>query len=296
MGDYSFMPPGHSDEHGPGTEDESQSPEQQEADTGLAIYPAPPAPEKRRNRGLIITAIGASYLVLAAGTAAAVVAVASPAPVDIAALSSPSAGASGAGGAVASASAGSRSASASPSASPSPSPSPKSTVVGSVKSGVHSGDLRYFLLPPPDGPSSVQGDPDGNTESLSDVVKEYGGSSDVKTFLNQMNFKGGARRTYQDSAMGANVSIELLQFGSSDDATNWLQGFQVNSSGWTTFSIPGESGATAREKHSDGVDELIGVYAQGDTFYEVTIFGTQTVPQSDLANLMTGEHGRLAHG
>ena len=64
----------------------------------------------------------------------------------------------------------------------------------------------------------------------------------------------------------------------------------------TTFSIPGESGATAREKHSDGVDELIGVYAQGDTFYEVTIFGTQTVPQSDLANLMTGEHGRLAHG
>ncbi len=292
MGDNSFVPPDHSDENGPGGEDEARSLEEQGPDTGLAAYPAAPAPAKRRNRGLIITAIGASYLVLAAGTAAAVVAVASPAPVDIAALSSPSTGASGAGRASASATAASPSASASPS----PSPSPKSTVVGSVKDGVHSGDLRYFLLPPPDGPSSVQGNPDGDTESMSDVVKQYGGSSDVKSFLNQMSFKGGARRTYQDSAMGANVSIELLQFGSSDDATNWLQGFQLNSSGWTTFSIPGESGATAREKNSDGLDDLIGVYAEGDTFYEITIFGTQTVPHSDLANLMTGEHGRLAHG
>ena len=292
MGDNSFVPPDHSDENGPGGEDEARSPKEQGPDTGLAAYPAAPAPAKRRNRGLIITAIGASYLVLAAGTAAAVVAVASPAPVDIAALSSPSTGASGAGRASASATAASPSASASPS----PSPSPKSTVVGSVKDGVHSGDLRYFLLPPPDGPSSVQGNPDGDTESMSDVVKQYGGSSDVKSFLNQMGFKGGARRTYQDSAMGANVSIELLQFGSSDDATNWLQGFQLNSSGWTTFSIPGESGATAREKNSDGLDDLIGVYAEGDTFYEITIFGTQTVPHSDLANLMTGEHGRLAHG
>src|SRR6185437_15914620 len=96
VGDYSFMPPGHSDQHGPGTEDESQAQEPQGPDIGLTAQTAAPAPGKRRNRGLIITAIGASYLVLAAGTAAAVVAIGSPAPVDIAALSSPSAGTAGA--------------------------------------------------------------------------------------------------------------------------------------------------------------------------------------------------------
>jgi len=333
VGDNSFMPPAHSDGNGPESPEDSHGavqpplergaePDFAAAETadiahgvptdvgqtasagaGLPVFAeaagaAPSVPAKRRSRALIVTAIGASYLVLAAGTAAAVVAIASPAPVDVAAaLASASAGTgvSGAGAVSASAHA---SASASPSASPSPSPSPspKSTVIGSVKDGIHSGDLRYFLLPPPDGPSSVQGDPDGNKESQSDVVKEYGGSSDVKSALSQLGFKGGAQRTYQDSTMGANVSIELLQFDSSGDADNWMQGFQLNGSGWTSFSIPGESGATAREKNADNLDSLIGVYAEGDTFYQITVYGTQTLPHSDLANLMTAEHGRLAHG
>lgn len=336
MGDNSFMPPGHSDQNGPQSPEapEGAMPPPPEGDAGAGpdaeqtahftqgvptdtqqtvrdgagvpefteqavpaleqAVPALPAPAKRRSRALIITAIGASYLVLAAGTAAAVVAIASPAPVDVAAaLASTSAGASAGASGTASASA-----SAAPSASPSPSPSPSpvSTVVGSVKDGTHSGDLRYFLLPPPDGSSSVQGDPDGNKESASDVVKEYGGSSDVKSALSQLGFKGGAQRTYQDSTMGANVSIELLQFDSSGDADNWMQGFQLNGNGWTSFSIPGESGATAREKNADNLDSLIGVYAEGDTFYEITVYGTQTLPHSDLADLMTAEHGRLAHG
>lgn len=251
------------------------------------------ATPKRRNRRLIVTAIGVSYLVLAAGTAAAVVAVASPAPVDVAALSSASAGPGG-GGSAPSTTASAASPSASPS--PSPSPSPSSTVVGSVKDGVHSGDLRYFLLPPPDGPSSVHGDPDGTAESLSDVVTEYGGSSDVKSYLHQMGFKGGAQRTYQDSTLGANVSIELLQFDSSGDADTWLQGFQLGGDGWTSFSVSGESGASAREKSGDGIDRLVGVYAEGDTFYEINVLGTQTLPHGDLSDLMNAEHGRLAHG
>ncbi|MBS2961795.1 hypothetical protein KGA66_01955 [Actinocrinis puniceicyclus] len=257
--------------------------------------PASPPAAKRRSRTLIATVVGASYLVLAAGTAAAVVAVASPAPVDVTALASGSAAAtaSGAGGRSAGASA---TASASASPSPSPSPSPRSTVVGSVHNGVHSGDLRYFLLPPPNSPSSIQGDPDGTAETLSDVLKGYGGSSDVKSYLQQAGFKRGATRTYQDSKLGANVSIELLQFDSSDGADSWLQGFYLSGSGWTSFSVPGEGGAKAREKKSDGADSLIGVYAQGDTFYQITVFGTQALPHGDLSDLMIAEHGRLAHG
>jgi hypothetical protein len=161
---------------------------------------------------------------------------------------------------------------------------------------VHRGDLRYFLLPPPNSPSSIQGNPDGNTESLSDVVTEYGGSSDTKSFLTSLNFKAGANRTYQDSVLGANVSIELIQFDSSGSADQWLQGFSLNGNGWNSFSVSGESGASAREKSTDGYDNLIGVYTEGDTFYEVTVYGLGTLPHADLSNLMNAEHSRLSHG
>jgi hypothetical protein len=161
---------------------------------------------------------------------------------------------------------------------------------------VHSGDLRYFLLPPPNSPSSIQGDPDGTAESLADVLTSYGGSSTIKSYLQQGGFKRGATRTYQDSTLGANVTIELLQFGSSDGADTWLQGFYLQGNGWSSFSVPGENGAKAREKDSGGYDTLIGVYAQGDTFYQITVFGTQHLPHNDLSDLMVAEHGRLAHG
>lgn len=253
-------------------------------------------PRKPRKRALAATIITVSYLALAAGTAAAVVAVGSPAPLNLAALT-PGSGSASASVSTSATAASTPSASAtSASPSPSPSPSPKSTVTGSVRDGVHRGDLRYFLLPPPDGPSSVHGDPDGTTESSRDVQRVYGGSSKVKSALDQLGFKGGASRTYQDEEMGANVRIELLQFGSGDEAGQWLQGFQLSGSGWTSFSIPGQSGATAAEKHSDDLDSLIGVYAAGDTFYEIDVYGSQTVPHADLSNVMTAEYNRLTHG
>lgn len=249
-------------------------------------------PHKRRRRALIVTTVGASYLALAAGTAAAVVAIASPGPVNIAALASASASATATDTGTPSAHAASASPSSSPS--PSPSPSPRSTVTGSVRDGVHRGDLRYFLMPPPQGPSSVQGDPDGTVESASDVATQYGGGSQIKSTLDQLGFKAGATRTYQDSRMGANVTIELLQFSSGDNANTWLQGFQLNDGGWTTFSVPGQSGATAREKNANGLDNMIGVYAEGDTFYQINVYGSAPLTHADLSNLMIAEYGRLS--
>jgi hypothetical protein len=274
---------------------------------GTAPFAVPDAarkPRTRRHPALFATAVGTSYVALAAGAAAAVVGLASPAPVNIAALASASqsvsasAAASASGTSSATAANGSGSPKATPSSSPSPSasPSPRSTVTGSVRNGAHRGDLRYFLLPPPDGPSSVQGDPDGTLEGANDVLKQYGGDSQVKSALDQLGFKTGATRTYQDGTLGANVTIELLQFGSADDAGQWLQGFELNGSGWTSFSVPGESGASARERNSDGLDKLVGVYAEGDTFYQIDVYGSQTLPHADLSNLMTAESGRLSHG
>lgn len=253
---------------------------------GPATGGSPPAVPRKRSRALLATAIGASYAVLAAGAAAAVVTTGSPVAVIAAAQPTPSPDTS---------------ASASPSASattapPSPSPSPTPTVTGQVNGATHTGDLRYFLLPPPGGASSVQGDPDGDSENLSAVLVGYGNSASAKSFLRQLDFKGGATRTYQDSTLGGNVVIELLQFGSSGEASEWQQGFQLNGGGWSSFSVAGESGASAWDKSSADGDTLIGSYYAGDTFYEITLYGTQTLPHTDLADLMKAEHGRLSHG
>jgi hypothetical protein len=244
-------------------------------------------------RAALIGGVGLAYVLLAAGTAAAVVAAASPAPVNIAALTNPATAANTSAAA----------SSAAPKATPptTVAPTPTSTVTGSVSNGVHHGDLRYFLLPAPDGPSSVQGAPDGTAESESDVVSEYGTSSDsseIKSALKQLDFQAGATRTYQDSSLGANVTVELLQFGSHGDAKQWLGFFSGVPSGDTKLTIPGESGSTGWSS-SDPNDEsysLVGMFVSGDTFFNVTVYGDQELADGALTNVMTDEYNRLATG
>lgn len=268
---------------------------------GLALFGATapgtaPAPRPRRTGRAV--GVGVGYVLLAVAAAFTVITVASPAPVDSAAVASeleasaaaapaPSTPASGGGSAAPSAKA------TTASASPSPSPSPTSTVHGTVHGGVHSGDLRFFLLPPPQGPSSVQGDPDGDVMTKSAVEHEYGGGSSVGSALSELHYKKAVTRTYQDTTLGANVTVELIQFGSASDASDWAQGFSMSGK---RFSIPGESGASGYSSSSDGAYALNGTYSEGDTFYQISVFGTQSLPHSDLTSLMKAEHSLLASG
>ena len=263
-----------------------------------------------RRRAVWAVGLGLGYVVLAAGTAFGVIIDKSPTPVDVTAVNA-SAYAAPAGSAGASAStsikatksaAGSGAkASASPtaaptSASPTPTPTPTSTVTGSVSDGAHSGDLRYFLIPPPQGPSSVQGDPDGTTETLDDVLATYSDASEVRTSLEQLGFKTACTRTYQDSTMGANVTVELMQLGSSEDSEEWLSSFGFSGDGYQSISVPGESGAEGWSYAKDGGYQLVGAYREGDTFFQVTIYGTQLIPAQDLGQVISAEHDRLANG
>jgi hypothetical protein len=268
-----------------------------------------PVPERpKAKRGRWIVGLGAAYVVLAAGTAFGVIAGTSPAAVDVTAVNASAYAAEGASmsaapkaspsasGKTKAKSSASASASGAPTSAPPTSASPTSTVTGTVSDGVHKGDLRYFLLQPPQGPSSVQGDPDGDTESLDDVVQEYGGSSDVRSLLKQLNFKAACDRTYQDSTIGANVTIELIRFASSSDAANWYSGFELDGGGFKHISVPGESGAQGWSYSKDGTYQLTGVYRDGDTFFNVTIFATQSIPASALGSIIKGQHSRLANG
>ena len=237
-------------------------------------------------------------MVLAAGTAFGVIVDKSPAPVDVTAVN-----ASAFAAPMPSASA---SVSASASATPSPSaaattasvaaPTPKSTVTGSVSGGVHSGDLRYFLLPPPQGASSVQGSADGNTDTLDEAITAYGGDSSQKSILQQAGFKTAADRTYQDTSMGANVRILLIRFGSSSESQQWLDGISFSGSGYASISVPGVSGALGWSYAKDNYYELVGLYREGDTYFEVHLYGQQLIPASDLGQVVSAEHSRLANG
>ena len=257
------------------------------------------AAAKPRHRALLGTGIGLGYAALATVAAFAVIAVGSPAPVTVAGLAAtaaPVATASSAAPAAPVASPSPAASSAAPSTAPPTTATPTSTVTGHVSSGVHSGDLRFFLLPPPDGSSSVQGDPDGTTESLTDIVNGYGGSSDVKTSLRELDFKTACDRTYQDSSIGANVDIELIQLGGSSDTEDWLSGFSESGTGIKSISVPGESGARAWSLSQSNSYELVGAYRDGDVFFVVDIYGTQSISASDLASVIKAEHSRLANG
>ena len=270
--------------------------------SGEPLQPIEPGRAGRGNRraGWIV-GLGLGYAVLAAGTAFGVIGHKSPAAVDVTAVdasayAAPVGSASATSGATAKPSPSAAHSTAAPTSAAPTKATPTSTVTGTVSSGTHHGDLRYFLLPPPQGSSSVQGDPDGTKESLSDVVSEYGGTSDVRSFLNQSGFKTACTRTYQDSNIGANVTIELIQFGSSGGASDWESGFTYSGSGYESISVSGESGARGWSYAKDGQYDLIGVYRDGDTFFQVELFGTQVIPAADLGQVVSAEHSRLAHG
>jgi len=263
-----------------------------------------------RSRFVWAVGLGAGYVILAAGTAFGVIIDKTPVAVDVTAVNASAyaapVGASGSATASAKAHAhasgtAKAKASASPtaaatSASPTPTPTPSSTVTGSVSDGIHSGDLRYFLLPPPQGPSSVQGDPDGTTETIDDVLATYDDASTARSNLEQLDFKTACTRTYQDSTMGANVTIQLMQFGSSDESEQWLSEFSFSGGGYQSIPVSGESGAEGWSYADDGNYELVGAYREGDTFYQVTIYGAQVIPAQDLGQVISAEHDRLANG
>ena len=262
------------------------------------------AVQRNGRRVALRTALGLGYAVLAAGTAFGVIAAKSPSSVDVTAVNAsayaaPLGTVSAAAGAKphSSSSPTSAATTAAATTAAATSASPTSTVTGSVSSGVHSGDLRFFLLPPPQGPSSVQGNPDGTTETLSDVVtNDYGGTSSVKTYLQQDGFKTACDRVYQDSTIGANVQIDLIRFGSSSESSAWLSGASFNGGGYQSISVPGESGASGYSYAKSGNYVLIGFYRDGDTFFEVDIFGTQQISSQALGQVVSAEHSRLANG
>lgn len=184
-----------------------------------------------------------------------------------------------------------------PPAVPRSTPAPSSTVKGKVAKGVHSGDLRFFLLPVPSDASAI-GTPDGDPLTAAGVAAAYSNGSDVLKALKQFGFKDGAARVYQTGDAKYHVNVRLLHFSSAAVAKAWAVNDKPLSS-WKAFSIPGYPDVKAYDIPLDasaGEARLRAVGFRGDVFFEINVFGQPPVDHEVLIDRVRKQIARLDTG
>ncbi|MFG2918501.1 hypothetical protein ACGF0D_37160 [Kitasatospora sp. NPDC048298] len=274
------------------------------ADAEAAAAPAPeqaPAPQpapRRLPRAVGVALATAGLLAVTAASAAVTVAVGKPDARPAVAASAPPKAASAS--ASASASAG---ASATPSAAPVPvptavpaEPAPASTVKGTVKNGQHEGDLRYFLLPIPAGGESY-GPADGMTLTNDDVSALFGKQDGIMDILGSYGYKGGATRMYRTADGKAEVTVTILQFGSTAMARDFVKGYKIKS--LEPFDIdgdPGGHGYLQTPKHESYTGSMSGISSQGDVQYTIDVDVKGTPDKALLNELMKRQREWLTTG
>jgi hypothetical protein len=171
-------------------------------------------------------------------------------------------------------------------------------VTGKVANGLHSGDIRYFLLPvPADG--SVIGTPDGDTLTAAQVSQLYSNSADVLKSLQRLNYKDGATRRYQTADGKYHVWSRILHFAAADAAQAWALGDKPKPE-WTEFAIPGYPDEKGYDISSvdatTGEARLRAVGFRGDVFFEVDVFGEPPVDHTVLVDRVRKQIARLDTG
>ena len=262
---------------------------------GQAFAPVlTPADHRPRSRVTLYTSLAvAGFLAITAATAGTVVALGSP------------------GGGPAAAAAPTVTAAPSPSATPTPTPAPAtsapivvptvapaptSTVRGTVNDGTHSGDLRFFLLPIPDGGQPIN-DATGTLETLGVISQEMADPKQGLSALKSWSCSGGAVREYRSSDATLTIRTELLHFDDSADADGWFQGFSFSNG--TPFSISGvddTKGWAFDPSGGSGYGSITGVGYDGDVMYEIDINGQGKLDRSLLTPLMQRERQLLRTG
>ncbi|MEW1863124.1 hypothetical protein AB0399_22635 [Streptomyces sp. NPDC088194] len=224
---------------------------------------------------------------LAAVTAGAVIAFgSSPGGADAAATPSATASRTGAGAPSGSASA----------SSPAPSASPTAKKpAGQVAHGTHTGDLRYFLIPPPDG-ADVYGDPAGSADSAADVAAGSADGSQAARALSTYGFRNAASRTYLTADGGSEVSVELVRFRGPSQAAAYY-----SSSGYQATTLPLQGSYPARgydlaSGSAESSDTLLAISYQGDVHITISVTGGKAPSRALLQHLLDAQYQRLRTG
>ncbi|MFG3224029.1 hypothetical protein ACGF07_04490 [Kitasatospora sp. NPDC048194] len=267
------------------------APEFEAAPEAVVESAAAPAP-RRLPRAVTVALATAGLLAVTAASATLTVAVGKPDPRPAAAAPARATTASAA-------------ASATPSAVPVPvpvptaapaDPKPASTVKGTVNGSKHEGDLRYFLLPIPDGGESY-GPADGMAMTRDDVAEMFGKPDDIDSLLTGLGYKDGAVRTYRTADGKAEVTVTLLHFGSADTASRFVRGYTIKSQ--EPIDIDGDPNAHGfrkKPKNETYTGSMSGIGSQGDVQYTVDVEVKGTPDKALLNDLMKRQREWLASG
>ncbi|WP_435132639.1 hypothetical protein [Actinacidiphila sp. bgisy144] len=187
------------------------------------------------------------------------------------------------------------SASASPSAAPTASAAAGTAPTGAVSNGVHSGDLRYFLIPPPDG-ADVYGDPAGSADTAADVAAAAADQDKAARALSTYGFRAAATRTYLTADGVTEVTVELVRLRGSDQAAAYYA-----ASGYQAATLPLQGGYPARgydlsSGSAESANTLLATSYQGDVHITISVTGGRTPSRALLQHLLDAQHQRLRTG
>lgn len=248
---------------------------------------AGPAPAARSPRGVAIGLAAFALLVVTAASATVTVAAGRPGgsgPTTVAAPPAPAGAADGPG----------------PAPSPLPGitlpPPPGGSLHGTVNGSTHGGDLRYFLLPLPDG-AEPYGAPDGSTMSTDDLAKDYSDAGGLASVLDSYGFQEAVTRRYRTADGKTDVRSRLMRFSSDGNAQAFLQGATFSNT--TPVDVAGDGAArgfVTKPAQPGYTGHLIGVSSVGDVEYEVTVYVKGDPDPSLLTDVMKRQHDRLTSG
>lgn len=172
---------------------------------------------------------------------------------------------------------------------------PAGRLTGHVSKGVHSGDLRFFLLTPP-GDADVYGDPAGEALSADDISSAAVDPAEARAALKTYGFRGGAYRTYLTADGVCEVTVKLARFGAPDQAAAYYE--QGHFQG-ARIALAGAYPARAYRLTSasaESSDAVAAVSYQGDVQITLTVSSARTLSGGTLQRLLDAQYERLTTG
>ncbi|MGW4897538.1 hypothetical protein ACWEQL_35600 [Kitasatospora sp. NPDC004240] len=173
-----------------------------------------------------------------------------------------------------------------------PAPKPTSTLKGTLQGGTHGGDLRYFLLPVPDG-GETYGPSDGILMSDAEVSADFR-QDDIMDVLKSYGYKESATRTYRTADGKMEVEVRLMRFGSTAEATEFAKGHTMKRDPIEIDGDPKAHGYVLQPEQQAYTGSMAGISAQGDVEYTISVQVKGNPDKALLSELMKRQRERLS--
>jgi hypothetical protein len=164
-----------------------------------------------------------------------------------------------------------------------------------TKAGLHTGDLRYFLLPVPAGADDY-GDPDGSVLSADDIAVASADQGGTRSALTTYGFRAGAYRTYLTADGATEVTVKLARFAGPGQAAAYYSSLSSQGTALTLGTAYPARGYQLASGSAESSDAELAVSYQGDVQITVTMTGGHDPSGSLLRGLLDAQYQRLATG